>query len=148
MPKRKQTTSTGQGKAKAATPAPTILNLPVNPLAGLGQEARYLLIRRIDQEIGDMERVARELMDVRASLLGPQTATAPTQDNPAPVVPASQPQKRRGRPPGSKNKPKGGQEGEKGEGVASAQPPTQEEMFKEAVDATRPEMDKEFAQAS
>jgi hypothetical protein len=148
MPKRKQTTSTGQDKAKAATPAPTILNLPVNPLAGLGQEARYLLIRRIDQEIEDMERIAQELMDVRASLLGPQTAAAQAQANPAPVVPASQPQKRRGRPPGSKNKPKG-EKGEKGEATPiPAQPPTQEEMFKEAVDATRPEMDKEFAQAS
>jgi hypothetical protein len=164
MPKRKQkNTSTGQGKANLATPAPTF-QLPPNPLMGLGQDARYLLIQRIDQEIGRLEQTAQELIAVRNGLIGvgiaqaqaaqPSVAgtigvikgTGLAQSAPPEQVPA----KKRGRPPGSKNKPTQAPEAQAGEQAQSAQPaqPTQEEMFKEAVDATRPEMDEEFQKTS
>jgi hypothetical protein len=83
MPKRKQkNTSTGQGKANLATPAPTF-QLPPNPLMGLGQDARYLLIQRIDQDIAKLEQTAQELIAVRNGLIGAGIAQAAAQQPPA-----------------------------------------------------------------
>lgn len=150
MPKRKQTTSTGQGKANSASPAPTFLPQPPNSLAGLSQDTRFLLIRQIDEEIARLERTANELIAVKNQMIGiaNQEANRVAASSPT-STPAEPPAKRRGRPPGSKNKPK--------EPVAPTPPaadpvnptqPTQTDMFQEAVEATRPERDEEFAKAS
>jgi hypothetical protein len=123
-----------------------------------------LLIQRIDQDIAKLEQTAQELIAVRNGLIGAGIAQAAAQQPPAmgnigvvkgtgsaqPAAPAQVPAKKRGRPPGSKNKPKQAPEAPAGEPAQPAQPaqPTQEEMFKQAVDSTRPEMDEEFRKAS
>lgn len=105
---------------------------------------------QIDLEIAKLERTAQELIAVKHSLISAGIAQSQSAEQP-PVnieIPKAQPQRQRGRPPGSKNKPKPQPEPPT---QAPAEPvsaqPTQAEMFQQAVDATRPEKDKEFEAA-
>ena len=130
-----------------------------------------MLIQQIDQQIAGLEKTANELTAVRQSLgvtgispLSPLAGAA--QQNIANIGvgkdrgkatfantdpnPKSEPAKKRGRPPGSKNKPKANPANPQTDSpVAPAEAAlAQEELFAEGVDATRPERDEEFRQAS
>ena len=117
------------------TPAPVI-----TPVPDIGQEARSLLLQKIDQQLADLERVAQDLLAVRKSLTA---AASISMENTLQVMQAA---RKRGRPPGSKNKPKtDGQGKSQGEGQSSASPGADTDTFAQAVEATKPEHDKEFA---
>lgn len=131
------------------TPAPVI-----TPVPDIGQEARSLLLQTIDQQLADLERVAQDLLAVRKSLTA--TATSNMENLLGRISGAGNTQagpavRKRGRPPGSKNKPKGeGQgegpgEGQSNKGQSSASPAADTDTFAQAVEATKPEHDKEFA---
>lgn len=136
-----------KNKAKGPeTPAPII-----TPVPDIGLEARSLLLQKIDQQLADLERVAQDLLAVRKSLTA---AASSSMENlltriadgyapgPAQAGPAV---RKRGRPPGSKNKPKGeGQEEGPGEGQSDGGQGA-EDSFAQVVEATKPEHDKEFA---
>lgn len=136
MPKSKQLkTSTG-----TIGPAP----IAPNPFAGLSPETRWLMLRQIDDQIAALERTAQELISVKRMISQvPATSEPLAQD---PPEPANAPARKRGRPPGSKNKPKSAEPAAPADPANPSQP-TQENMFSEAVDATRPERDKEFQAA-
>jgi hypothetical protein len=170
MPKRKQNQNQHRAGAGTNVPAPAPI---FNPLQNLSQEARFLLIQQIDQQIAGLEKTANELTAVRLSLtaagvtgispLSPLAGAA--QQNIANIGvgkdrgkatfantdpnPKSEPAKKRGRPPGSKNKPKANPQTDS-PAVPADTPAasTQDELFAEGVDATRPERDEEFRQAS
>jgi len=169
MPKRKQNQNQHRAGAGTNVPAPAPI---FNPLQNLSQESRFLLIQQIDQQIAGLEKTANELTAVRQSL----TAVGVSPTIPASVAnigmgkdrgkatfantdpnPKSEPAKKRGRPPGSKNKPKANPQTDSpaeapadspDADISSAPARTQEELFAEGVDATRPERDEEFRQAS
>jgi len=168
MPKRKQNQNQHRAGAGTNVPAPAPI---FNPLQNLSQESRFLLIQQIDQQIAGLEKTANELTAVRQSLgvmgispLSPLASAA--QQNIANIGvgkdrgkatfantdpnPKSEPAKKRGRPPGSKNKPKQAPEAPADSPADTSPAParTQEELFAEGVDATRPERDEEFRQAS
>jgi len=174
MPKRKQNQNQHRAGAGTNVPAPAPI---FNPLQNLSQESRFLLIQQIDQQIAGLEKTANELTAVRLSLtaagvtgispLSPLAGAA--QQNIANIGvgkdrgkatfantdpnPKSEPAKKRGRPPGSKNKPKQAPEAPADSPAVPADTSpvsasTQEDLFAEGVDATRPERDEEFRQAS
>jgi len=154
MPKSKSKTS------PTATGAQTPVDPQyVNPFSVLSPETRWLMQNQIDNEIAKLERTAQELIAVKHSLIsaGIQQAQQQAQTGPAIIgqgqigqgqvaPPNAQPARKRGRPPGSKNKPKSAEPAEPADPVNPTQP-TQTDMFSAAMDATRPERDAEFEAA-
>lgn len=166
MPKRKQNQNQHRAGAGTFVPAPAPI---FNPLQNLSQESRFLLIQQIDQQIAGLEKTANELTAVRQSLTaaGVTGMAGAAQQNISNIGvgkdrgkatfantdpnPKSEPTKKRGRPPGSKNKPKANPQTDSPAPAVPADTPaasTQEDLFAEGVDATRPERDEEFRQAS
>lgn len=152
MPKSKSKTS------PTATGAQTPVDPQyVNPFSVLSPETRWLMQNQIDNEIAKLERTAQELIAVKHSLIsaGIQQAQQQAQSGPAIIgqgqvdLPKAQPARKRGRPPGSKNKPKSAEPAEPADPADPVNPtqPTQTDMFQQAMDATRPERDKEFEAA-
>lgn len=140
MPKSKNKTQ----PITAATVAAAV------PMPAIGPEARQLLLCRIDQQLADLQKVADDLMAVRNSLTQSHQAEMQAtvqkildQDGPGP---GPVPTKKRGRPAGSKNKPK--QDKQPDQPAPAEQPAGQDQdLFQSAVAATWPERDQEFAQA-
>lgn len=152
MPKSKSKTS--PAATGAQTPADPQY---VNPFSVLSPETRWLMQNQIDNEIAKLERTAQELIAVKHSLIsaGIQQAQQQAQSGPAIIgqgqvdPPNAQPTRKRGRPPGSKNKPKSAEPAEPADPTDPVNPtqPTQTDMFQQAMDATRPDRDKEFQAA-
>lgn len=127
---------------QAAAPAPV-----VNVLAEIGLDARERLIEGIEYQLRGLEAQAQDLMRVRAELRKP-SAEVGTGDSQAQAGPQAVASAKRGRPPGSKNKPKpeGGQGGPGGQGGQGGDKSAPAVPASEAIEATRPEHDAEFAQ--
>lgn len=125
------------------TPAPVTTT---NPFLGMSQETRWLLSRQIDEQIAGLERTAQELLGVKHQLISAGIQAAEAQGGPGPMVALGAihpvPARKRGRPAGSKNKPKS--EGQS-DGQSQASPVA--DTFAQAVEATKPEHDAEFAAA-